>query len=157
MDTGNERAERDALLERLLGLEAEMETSIVPDLIEPFLQIRLTTQQLKVLVILVTMQPDGTTVQALARDLEVSLATMSGIVDRLATQEMVERVEDPRDHRVRRVLITDGGRAIVQQLLSTRPQMDRAPLERLALDDLRALAQGLGALLAVMKEERPRG
>ena len=38
----------------------------------------------------------------------VSLATITGIVDRLAAQGLVTRREDPRDRRVRRVELTAG-------------------------------------------------
>ena len=60
------------------------------------------SQQLKVLTILVT-EPEGSTIRALSAAMEVSLATMSGIVDRLESQDMIVRALDPYDQRVRRV------------------------------------------------------
>ena len=121
-----------------------------PHLVDPVLSIPLTMQQLKVVFILTT-DPDGSTIQALSKTLGVSLATMSGIVDRLESQQMVHRVDDLVDHRVRRVLATAKGREVVQELLAARPQLSRQPLEQLDLDDLRALSQGLSALLRVMR------
>ncbi len=153
MDT-DEHAERESLLAELVALQSDLETSFVPEAIEPMLSLRLTMQQLKVLTILVT-EPDGSTIQALAKTVGVSLATMSGIVDRLESQEMIQRTLDLRDQRVRRVTSTSAGRETVQRLLAGRPEFSRTPLNRLALDDLRALTQGIRALVRAMQEQDP--
>jgi len=143
--------EREALLDELLKTQDEMETTFVPEIVEPMLSIRLTMQQLKVLALLTTAA-EGVAIQEIAKTVGVSLATMSGIVDRLEAQGMVERATDPSDHRVRRVLPTAIGRDTMRQLFAARPQLSRPPLERLALDDLRALNQGLAALIAAVRE-----
>lgn len=127
-------------------MQEDLETSLAPEIIESVLALRLTMQQLKVLTLLVT-EPEGSTIQGLARTAGVSLATMSGIVNRLESQDMVERTIDARDQRVRRVTATATGRETVRQLLVARPELSRTPLNRLALDDLRALTQGIRALL----------
>jgi len=149
--TIDEQAEREALLTELLELQNDLEASFVPEVIEPMLSLSLTMQQLKVLAILMT-EPDGSTIQALAKTVGVSLATMSGIVDRLESQDMIHRALDPRDQRVRRVTATATGRETVQRLLAGRPELSRTPLNRLALNDLRALTQGIRALLHAMKD-----
>lgn len=131
----------------LMQLQGDMEKSLIPEMIESVLALRLTMQQLKVLTVLVT-EPDGSTIRALAAIMDVSLATMSGIVDRLESQEMVTRALDPCDQRVRRVTVTAAGRDTIQRLLVSRPELRNAPLKRLALDDLRALTQGIRALMA---------
>ncbi len=150
----DEGAERETLLTELLVIQSDLETSLAPEIIESVLTLRLTMQQLKVLALLVT-EPEGNTIQGLARTAGVSLATMSGIVDRLESQDMVERTVDPRDHRVRRVTATPIGRETVQRLLMGRPELSRTPLNRLALDDLRALTQGIRALLKSVQADRP--
>nr|WP_255219698.1 MarR family transcriptional regulator [Kocuria salina] len=109
-------------------------------------------QQLKVLTILVT-EPEGSTIRALSAAMEVSLATMSGIVDRLESQDMIVRALDPYDQRVRRVTVTAAGRETIQRLLAARPELAHAPLNRLSLEDLRALTQGIRALVAAMQED----
>lgn len=125
MDT-DDRLEREALLAELLGMQEDLETSLAPEIIESVLALRLTMQQLKVLTLLVT-EPEGSTIQGLARTAGVSLATMSGIVVRLESQNMVERTIDPRDHRVRRVTATATGRETVRRLLVGRPELSRTP------------------------------
>lgn len=144
--SGDERA---ALLSSIDGLQEALDTSALPSMLEPLMSMELTLQQLKVLMILATSEAGGTG-QGLARALGVSLATISGIIDRLEGHGMVERVEDEHDHRVRRVLVTPQGRRTVNRLVSAQSQHNREPLERLELDDLRALEQGLRAILRVM-------
>lgn len=146
----DEEVEREALLSELLSLQAALESSFVPEHIEPMLSLRLTMQQLKVLTILVT-QPDGSSMQSLSKTVGVSLATMSGIVDRLEAQDMVERSLDPNDQRVRRATASPLGRQTVQRLMATRPELSSSPLGLLAIDDLRALTQGVRALLSAVQ------
>ncbi|WP_286299706.1 MarR family winged helix-turn-helix transcriptional regulator [Microbacterium suwonense] len=122
----------------------------MPEHIEPMLSLRLTMQQLKVLMILVA-HPDGSTMQAVSKTVGVSLATMSGIVDRLEAQHMVERSLDPNDQRVRRVTATPLGLQTVQRLMAARPELSSSPLGLLAIDDLRALTQGVRALLRAVQ------
>lgn len=152
--TTDDAGERAELTREISAIQEVFETSALPAMLDPLLSMELTIQQLKVMMILVTSEEAGTG-QSLARALGVSLATMSGVLDRLAAHGMIERVEDERDHRVRRVLATPLGRRTVHSLVSTQPQFDRDPLEQLALDDLRALAQGLRAVLRVLSPEPP--
>ena len=150
--TPDETAERDALMGDLLRAQRVWETTVTPPMIEQLLTFPLTIQQLKVLAILVT-DTRGNTVQGLATTIGVSLATMSGIIDRLGNQGMVTRTEDPNDHRVRRVEATPQGRETVQRLFTTAPEKNCWPLERMDLEDLRALSQGIQAMLRVMSDD----
>ena len=149
----DEETERKTLLAELLSLQASLESSFVPEHLEPVLSLRLTMQQLKVLMILVT-HSDGSTMQALAKTVGVSLATMSGIVDRLETQGMAERSLDPNDQRVRRASASELGRQTVQRLMAARPELSSTPLGLLAIDDLRALAQGIRALVRAVESSQ---
>jgi len=145
----NEGDERSALLDRIAAMQDALDTTALPSMLEPLMSMELTMQQLKVLLLLVSSDEGGTG-QGLARALGISLASVSGLIDRLEGHGMVERVEDERDHRVRRVLVTPLGRKTVHRLVSAQSQLSRDPLERLELDDLRALEQGMRAVLRVM-------
>ena len=90
----------------------------------------------------------------LAQLLDVCLATMSGIVERLETQHMVKRVPDPHDQRVRRVLATSLGRETIRKLLSSHQELEYAQLGKLALADLAALVQGVRAVAKVMQRSQ---
>ncbi|SDB85245.1 DNA-binding transcriptional regulator, MarR family [Sanguibacter gelidistatuariae] len=150
--TPSEAVEREAIMRQLVAAQHVWETTITPRMIGQLLTFPLTIQQLKVLAILVT-DPRGNTAQGLATAIGVSLATMSGILDRLGNQGMLTRTEDPNDHRVRRVVATPQGRETVQRLFTTKPEMDRMPLDRMALDDVRALLQGVQAMVRAMGDD----
>lgn len=145
----DEGDERGAVLDRIAAMQDALDTTALPSMLEPLMSMELTMQQLKVLVLLVSSDEGGTG-QGLARALGISLASVSGLIDRLEGHGMVERVEDERDHRVRRVLVTPLGRKTVHRLVSAQSQLSRDPLEKLELGDLRALEQGMRAVLRVM-------
>jgi len=84
----------------------------------------------------------------------VSLATITGIVDRLAAQELVTRREDPRDRRVRRVELTAAGRGLVDDIAAAGTASQRRLLDRLSLDDLAILERAFGLLADAAEAER---
>lgn len=142
--------QRARLLAELGQLRHDMEFSGIPQVIESMLSLRLTMQQVKVLSIVV-VEPTSSSIRQLAEILDVSLATMSGIVERLEAQDMVERVADPDDQRVRRVVATTLGRETVRRLMSSHRELEQTHLERLELDDLAALVQGIRAMAKAMR------
>lgn len=146
--------ERAELVQQLVDAQSQIETTVLAGMTRELLSIPLTIQQLKVLAILGT-EAEGNTVQGIATVLGVSLATMSGIIDRLTGQDMVKRVDDPHDLRVRRVVTTDAGRATIRRLVAARPQMEPAIVGTLPIEDLRALAQGVRALVAALPAPEP--
>jgi DNA-binding MarR family transcriptional regulator len=118
---------------------------------EPLISTPVTMQQLKVLT-MIAIDPDKATGHELAAQLKVSVATMSGLVDRLVEHGMVSREEDPTDRRVRRLSVTSEGNATIRSLLSSSGTMPTPVLRRLAIEDLRALVQGVLAFDRVVRE-----
>lgn len=143
--------DRAALLARLDELHAAFDRRAVSSLAEPLMSTPLTMQQLKVLT-LIAAERDRATGHDLADALRVTVATMSGLVDRLVEHGMVTRRDDPADRRIRRLSVTAAGSATVRSLISSSNSMPPQVLERLADDDLRALVQGLMALDRIMEE-----
>jgi DNA-binding MarR family transcriptional regulator len=148
--TGHEDTERQRLIDGIAAMQDALDTTALPSMLEPLMSMDITLQQLRVLIILVSSDRDGSTGQGISRALGISMASTSGILDRLEGHAMVKRVEDDRDHRVRRVLITPLGRRTVNRLVSAQSQLSREPLKQLDVDDLRALEQGMRAILRVM-------
>ena len=142
---------RVALLAQLDALHASFDRRPLSSLAEPLMSTPLTMQQLKVLTLIAT-ERDRATGHGLAETLRVSVATMSGLVDRLVEHGMVLRTDDPHDRRIRRLSVTDAGSAALRSLISTNSPMPPQVLERLSDDDLRALVQGLTAVDRVMEE-----
>jgi DNA-binding MarR family transcriptional regulator len=143
--TTGDDAERARLTEQIRALSVAFETGALPTLLSPLLSVELTIQQLKVLTMLVTTD-DGMTSSGLADAFGVSMASMSGLLDRLVAQGMVERTSDPHDARVRRIHATEHGRSSMRRLVAARPELADEVLLRIPLDDLRGLARGMAAL-----------
>lgn len=148
----SEHLERADLMAELRSLQQQWEDSTVPRMVEQLLQINLTIQQLKILTILATDE-HGSTGAYLSERLGVSLASISGILDRLEALDMIIRMEDPHDRRVRRLHATARGRASIQELLTQQPRLFEEAIERIPLADLRALNQGMRAVLRASAPE----
>ncbi|XKK39858.1 MarR family transcriptional regulator [Nocardiopsis sp. ARC36] len=125
-------------------LNGSMEEAVLTALLQNLLSMDLTIQQLKVLMILVTTE-EGATGRSLSASFGVSMASMSGLLDRLVGQGVATRSTDPHDHRVRRVHATPLGTSVVRRLAVARP-FRRDILMGLRMEDLRALEQGFRAV-----------
>lgn len=145
-----EADERAALICELEQTQQAFERRALSAMAEPLISTPLTMQQLKVLT-LIAIDPEHATGHQLAALVKVSVATMSGLVDRLVDHGMVERTEDQSDRRVRRLVVTAEGSVTLRGLLSATGSMPVPVLRRLATDDLRALVQGLVAVDAAMR------
>lgn len=110
----------------------------------PILASTLTMQQLRLVALLRECGPLGG--HELAQHLEVSMPTVSGILDRLVDREMVVRREDPTDRRVRLAALSPAGEAFVTELEAAGWQIGLEILQTMEVEDLRALARGLTAL-----------
>lgn len=144
-------SEQDELITCLERVQEGFERRALSSMAEPLISTPLTMQQLKVLT-MIAIDPERATGHELAAQLNVSVATMSGLVDRLVEHGMVTRGEDPTDRRVRRLSVTSDGSATIRSLLSSAGTMPTPVLRTLAIEDLRALVQGVLALQRAMSE-----
>lgn len=143
--TGTDDDERARLAAQIRNLNISFESQALPTLLNPLLTVELTIQQLKVLTMLVTTD-GGMTGSGLSETFGVSMASMSGLLDRLEAQGMITRSSDPNDARVRRAHATERGRSAMRQLVASRPEYADDILMRIPLADLRALATGMTAI-----------
>ena len=135
-------SERDELIAEIMGTMHRMQHLLVADRSSPLLNSTLTMQQLQVLLVL-SLEPDGCSGQELATTMGVSLATMTGIVDRLVASGLVDRREDQHDRRVRRVRLTEAGRDTIEGIVSAGEATTAEILRRLGEDDLRVVARAM--------------
>lgn len=140
--------EREQLMARIDSLDSRSERMRRDASLEALLSLPLTVQQLKATAVVVTANGDATA-QRISEVLNVSLATVSGILDRLVSHGVIERVPDERDRRSRRLVATDHGREVLQSMMIDADRHRRAALARMEVADLRALVQGLEALARV--------
>ncbi|GAA4250933.1 MarR family winged helix-turn-helix transcriptional regulator [Dactylosporangium darangshiense] len=142
---------RDALLRRVTMAEERMRALLAYDRTNPLFSVNLTMQQLKVLLLL--SRHDGISSQELTRHLGVSLATLSGIVDRLVAQGYVTRTEDQHDRRIRRIHLSATGRATLVEISDGGTRAQRRVLDRLDDDTLGMLAVVLERVAAAAVED----
>ncbi|MGI5236971.1 MarR family winged helix-turn-helix transcriptional regulator [Dactylosporangium sp. CA-139066] len=142
---------REALLHRVAKAEERMRVLLAYDRSNPLFSVNLTMQQLKVLLLL--SRHDGISSQELTRHLGVSLATVSGIVDRLVAQGYVTRTEDQHDRRIRRIHLSPTGRETLAEITDGGTRAQRRVLDRLDDDTLVMLAAVLERIAEAAVEE----
>jgi DNA-binding MarR family transcriptional regulator len=143
-EQGGHDDERERIVDAIQTLNGAMEEAVMTALLRSLLSMDLTIQQLRVLMVLVTSE-EGATGRGLADSFGVSMASMSGVLDRLVAHGVATRTADPDDHRVRRIRVTPLGASVVRRLMVARPFRTDI-LMRLPLADLRALEQGFRAV-----------
>jgi DNA-binding MarR family transcriptional regulator len=88
----------------------------------------------------------------LADELDVSVASLTGIVDRMEGRGIVERRREPDDRRVVLVHPTDAGRAVFSELAAERRRYLEPLLDRMTDGELESFLVGWRALRRVRSE-----
>ena len=104
----------------------------------------LTMSQLRVLHVL--NADAGMTAGHLAERLGVRPSTVTGIVDRLVKQNLVERQTDSDDRRVVRNLLTVRGTEVLSDLARAGREFIMNILERLSEEELLSALSGMGGV-----------
>lgn len=100
--------------------------------------------------VLAVLESEGPrSVGRLARELDVSLASATGIVSRMEERGLVRRARDPQDRRVVLVELTPAGREVRGEIGRRGAAHLRELLEQVGEEDLRHFLIGLRALRAV--------
>jgi DNA-binding MarR family transcriptional regulator len=99
--------------------------------------------------VLTVLEADGAIAMSrLAENLDVSVASATGIVGRMEERGLVARSHGETDRRVVLVKLTDSGIAIFRDMTEQRRRHLGAVLGRLTTDELAALLTGLRAMRA---------
>ena len=136
---------KDELIESTLQLTDKAFRDLFPILPKEWLSLDLTMPQLKVVLLLFTNGPErmGTIASALG----VSLATATGVVDRLVEKDMVTREGDPNDRRIVLILLSGKGEKLITGLWQLARGNTEALLKALDQRKLQLLNEALKALL----------
>jgi DNA-binding MarR family transcriptional regulator len=144
--------DREALIADVIASQERMQQVMAMDRTNPLLHSTLTMQQLKTLLVL--SQHADASGQELATAMGVTMATMTGIIDRLVAAGMVERREDPRDRRIRRTRLTAAGQATFGEIVTAGRERTLAVIRSLDDDDLLTVQRALAILAdAVTRKE----
>ncbi|MFI5931527.1 MarR family winged helix-turn-helix transcriptional regulator [Actinoplanes sp. NPDC051494] len=144
-------AENNRLIADIMGAQHRLQELFVRDRSDPLFESQLTMQQFKILMMLSRL--GDTSGRELAGLLGVSLATMSGMIDRLVAHDMVTRTEDPHDRRVRRISLSPNGREMIDKIVNAGMEMQHRLLARLTAAELETVLNGLHAMIRVAGED----
>ena len=96
------------------------------------------------------------TMGELAGDLYLEVSSMTRAVDALVSDGLVDRVEDKRDRRVRRIEITASGRQLLEKIQTDLIREYERVLAEIAPESRPAVIQAVNALLEAL-QQRHRG
>nr|BFE68228.1 hypothetical protein GCM10020092_015290 [Actinoplanes digitatis] len=113
-----------------MGAQERLQHLFAHDRSDPLFSSQLTMPQLKILLLLYRM--GDTSGRELAGLLGVSLATMSGMVDRLVAHDLVTRAEDAHDRRVRRITLSGHGAEMIGKIITAGLEKQARLLRRSA-------------------------
>lgn len=87
------------------------------------------------------MSHGATRMGRLAQVLDVTMPTVTGMVERMVQRGLVERDSDPNDRRVVLVVATDQGREELEQLIGVRAHVMRKMFARMTQEELEQLRE----------------
>ena len=109
-----EKQKKEDLIENILQLTDKVFRQLLPILPLEWIHLDLTMSQLKVFVLLfITGQ---SRMSDIASELGVSLATATGVVDRLVERNLLIRNGDPNDRRVVLCQLSNEGEKLIRDL-----------------------------------------
>ncbi len=141
----SEDKDKDDLVEGMLQLSERAFRELIPMVPKEWLQLDLTMPQLKVALLLFMNGPCR--MSKIASSLGVSLATATGVVDRLVERGFVAREDDPDDRRVVLCHLSEGGHGLVSGLWELARDRAGELLHAIPVEQLDMLRQGLDALV----------
>jgi MarR family 2-MHQ and catechol resistance regulon transcriptional repressor len=97
--------------------------------------------QFAALMTLRRSSPDGLTLTEMARSIFVTNTNMTGLVDRMERDGLVERRDDPDDRRAFRVVLTGEGRGRLERAWDRHPAMVEAAFSGLTRAERRVLGR----------------
>lgn len=133
------------LIERILQLSDKAFHELLPMLPTEWLKLDLTMPQLKVVLLLFLNGPSR--MSEIASALDVSLATASGVVDRLVDRKIVLRENHPDDRRVVLCRLSEDGEKMIGGLWHLARERTRELLGMVEPTKLVLVTEVLEALL----------
>jgi DNA-binding MarR family transcriptional regulator len=149
------RLKRDELIEEVLKCANNLFRLMLPTVPQELLAMDYTMPQLKTMFLLFLKGPMR--MSDLAADLGVTLATATGLADRLVEKDLVARESEPGDRRVVRCRLSAAGQQSISRIWETSRNRTRTLLKSMKTTDLRALDRALESLLATARLKHRQG
>ena len=146
--------EKREMIDRILGQVEGAFRELLPRAHQELLDLDLTTPQLKVVLLVYLNGPAR--MSELASALGVSLATTTGIIDRLVDRDIVERENSREDRRVVVCRLSAKGQELTDRLYTSGRERARQLLLGLDEDKLSKLDEALASLsgASIVKEKK---
>lgn len=144
----------DELVEHVLDVANRVFRELLPIIPTEVLRFDLTMPQLKVVLLLYVN--GAMRMSDIASSLGVSLATATGVVDRLVERDTVLREADPNDRRVVLCRLSEKGEDLTAVLWQSARERARQLLAAMTPTRLRMLNEALEALLQAGTATKPR-
>ena len=149
-----DKPDRPELIESILKTGDKLFRKLLPAIPRKgLLELDVTMPQLKIMLLLFINGPMR--MGALAADLQVTLATVTGLIDRLVEKGMVAREGQPDDRRVVLCRLSEEGQKTVSRIWETARGNSQKLLENLDTGTLQTLAGVLDTMLS--SAELPQG
>jgi DNA-binding MarR family transcriptional regulator len=146
-------AGNDEIIAYIMGAQLKLQRLLAYDRSDPLFTSHLTLSQLKAMMLL---NREGTVSGGeLARELNVGLAALSGMIDRLVIQDLVVRTEDLHDRRVRRIGLTKSGTELIESIINAGADRHRRLLSRLSAEELSVVADAMRLLVRSASDDLP--
>jgi DNA-binding MarR family transcriptional regulator len=139
------RPNRQEMVEDTLKIAARLFRVTLPAVPREMLELDVTMTQLKILFLLFVDGPKR--MSDLASDLGVTLATASGLADRLVERDFITRESQPDDRRVVLCRLSASGEKAINNIWKTASDRVRELLQTLDTDNLQVLSRILESML----------
>jgi len=140
-----QQPEKEELIENILQLTDKTFRELFPMLPKEWLHLDLTMSQLKGVLLLFISGPSR--MSDIASALGVSLATATGVMDRLVERDIVLREGDPEDRRVVLCRLSSKGEKLISELWQLSRDRAGELMRALAPSQLLLITEALEALL----------
>jgi DNA-binding MarR family transcriptional regulator len=112
----------------------------------------MSTPQFKALLLI--SEEEGIRMRDLARKMGGSFSNATVLVDRLVERGLVERLAEPQDRRVVLVRVSEEGRSLIEQLVTSWRTLSASLLKDLDSEDLAKVREALRILLKAAQQNR---
>ena len=138
--------DKGRLIDRVIQLQDRLDHLILTHRVEGWVNLDLTIDQLKSLIIIYSS--GKISFKDLAQALGINRSNITGLADRLVQSGLVTRSRNPEDRRVQYLALTERGHSILdnirKQLVSEKTQI----LDAMSTEELAALEKGLAAFVS---------
>ncbi len=146
---------RDKIIEGIIKSHRHINHFIREGSIESWIDLNLTMPQMKCLCYI--SRHGKINLSGLAAGIHVTPANVTGIVDRLVEQGLVDRVQDSADRRVLWLSVTEKGAYHLSILREGKASKMRELLEHLSDDDLSLVSDAFDILARTARKIKEEG